>query len=320
MIFYRAIEFSKLQYLLKKEAQLVWLMNDLKYRSPPKVNWWMEDNDTTVATRRELISSIVSSSKEEFFEFSAEYNSINGGRFNPQQSFGALYASNHPLVAALEVLYHQFESAYSGYKQTNKNKTSHTTNFNRAVPNKVEVKIVVFEFETKKIKKFYKLNEDHEKLQSDCGNHGFKRYVNNKFDRDFIFGNDYLISQILGCSIHSMAGYSGIEVPSARIDFEIQDNKKERIRNYVIPEKDIFEFDFDFTGRFNDFHLEIDCQENQSKRHDVLLRLDGDDYIFELQTFPDRKKDLENQIKSFVHVTTNVGEKKLREVVTQKYK
>jgi hypothetical protein len=321
MKLYRAIEFSKIQYLLDTKAHLFWIEKELGFVSDKKVNWWMEDDPKTVKDRYALISSVMKNSKDKFFEISAEFNSINGGRFNPRQSFGALYSSNHQLVAALEVLYHQFESIYGDFRSSSKNKARIHTNFNRPINDKVEVKIVVFEFNVQNENaNFYRLNSNQDDLEKDCSDHGFDRYLTTTFDRDFIFGNDYFISQVLGCSIHSKNSYHGISVPSARIDFSMQDDFSPPIRNIVIPERAIEECDFKFTKRFQEFHFEVECDQNANGRHNVLLILKGTRYIFEIQTFPERKTDKERQIKCFEHITENIGERKLREVVTQKFK
>lgn len=320
MRYYRALEFSKLQYLLEPKAHLFWIQNELNFSSKDKVNWWMEDDKKTVVARNALASSVVKHSKDKFFRISAEFNSINGGRFNPKQSWGALYCSNSHMTAALEVLYHQFNSAYSNYSTSVKNKANIHTNFNRRIADKVEVKIIVFEFEKNSDEHmFYPLNDGQDSLEEDCKSHGFDRYLTSTFDRDFIFGNDYIISQILGCSIHSKAAYCGIQVPSARLNYELQDNVEPKIRNFVIPEKDIPSFNFDFTKKFVEYHFEIFCDFNSNGHHDVLMTVKGQTYKFEIQKFPDRKNDRDKQIKIFEHVTPNIGEKKLREVVTQKY-
>jgi hypothetical protein len=184
---YRAIEFGKLQYLLNDLDMLKWVSFDLDFVDPLTVNWWMDRKAS--ANRNIIMSSIFKNSQAQFFDKSAEFNSLRGGRFNPEKSFGAIYSSSNPFVAALEVLYHQFESIYKLHNILQKNKDQVQTSYNQPLSKKISILVSSFQFKIDVLPlNVFKLNEDLDSLKNLTTGLGFERYIGSEFSRDFIFG------------------------------------------------------------------------------------------------------------------------------------
>lgn len=287
---YRAIEFSKLIWMISDDASLRWNEAHIYHedKSSQESNWWM--NPELKPFIHEMISDIVHHGQDKFFDKSLEFNAMQGGRFNPSRSFGVLYTSSDPLMAALEVLYHQFTSAYPLYKRMNRNSNQFTSSFNMKVPQNLRILIIVFEID---IDDNYCTREvccDIEDLKKDCKTLGFERYIGEKFSRHFIFGNDYEISRILGCYLHS-ANDPSFKVPSARVEFETQDALK--IRNYLVPEKKYDPNKIDLTGRYLEYNAVINLELNQNLGHTVDLEVIGKSFEplkFYLQPTPKNNK------------------------------
>jgi hypothetical protein len=287
---YRAIEFSKLIWMISDDASLRWNEAHIYHENnnPQESNWWM--NPALRPFKHEMISDIVHHGQDKFFDKSLEFNAMQGGRFNPSRSFGVLYTSSDPLMASLEVLYHQFISAYPLYKRMNRNSNQFTSSFNMKVPQHLRILTIVFEIE---IDDNYCLREvccDLEDLKEDCKLLGFERYIGDKFSRNFIFGNDYEISRILGCYLHSNDDPT-YKVPSARVEFETQDALN--IRNYLIPEKRYDPNKIDLTGRYLEFNSVINLEATENIGHDVYLEVIGktvEPLNFFLQPIPHNNK------------------------------
>lgn len=294
---YRAIEFSKLLFMISDDATLRWNTARLNHSSSADIgsNWWMHNSFRPF--KHEMISDVVHYGQDKFFDKSLEFNAMQGGRFNPSRSFGVLYTSSNPFMAALEVLYHQFISAYPLYKRMNSSSDQFTSSFNVPVPQHLRILIVVFEID---IADEYCNREvccDLGNLKDDCKSLGFERYIGDKFTRDFIFGNDYEISRILGCYLHTNADPS-YKVPSARVDFEIQDILD--IRNYLIPEKRYDPDKIDLTGRYLEYNAEINLDIENEKGHDVKVDIIGKStktVNFKLQPIPHKNKPREQFIR-----------------------
>lgn len=322
MKLYRSLEFSKLQFLLDENQYIFWIENDLNFNHVNSMNWWLDrKNKKTQINRKKVISTISKNPSESFFNKSAEYNSIYGGRFNPVKSFGGVYCANSPFMSSLEVLYHYIENSLNTLKPISKNKSSVQTILNSRLSNKIEVVVVAYEMECNDEVGFFSLNDSSEDLSKLCESVGFSRYVTDNFDRSFIFGNDYEISRIIGCHLHTLEN-SGFRVPSARIDFDVQDIVK--ARNYFIPEKNIKNMELALTGNFKEFWYTFSLDVNDDGHFEIKVEVDNGDNIihrdFRLEPIPNKKNESKKQIISYEHkVNEDNIKKNLREVHTQKF-
>ncbi|KIC92646.1 RES family NAD+ phosphorylase, partial [Flavihumibacter solisilvae] len=165
---YRAIEFSKLIWMISDDASLSWNTAHRNHISGDRLvpNWWM--TDVLSPFKHEMISDVVFNGQDKFFEKSLEFNAMQGGRFNPSRSFGVLYTSSDPLMASLEVLYHQFISAYPLYKRMSSNRDQFTSSFNMNIPQHLEVLIVAFEIEIADEYCQREVNCEIEHIKADC--------------------------------------------------------------------------------------------------------------------------------------------------------
>lgn len=318
MKFYRALEFNKLQFLLNEDQYMYWIQKDLEFNDETLMNWWLANGKEVALDRKKVISTIAKNPNEVFFQKSAEFNSVFGGRFNPTKSFGGIYCSNSPFMGALEVLYHYIKGSHETLKPISKNKSSVQTIMNNRFKNKLEVIVVAFEFECSSGCKFEMINEDVPSLKKLCQSIGFERYFANNFDRNFIFGNDYEISRHIGCYLHTKNS-SGFSVPSARIDFDIQDELKKR--NFFIPEKEIQNLELSLTGHFKEFKFSFTLEPNDDWLYDICLYKDCGVEVaqeFHLQPTPTKSRDPFQQIISYEH-NVNIDVRNLREVHTQQF-
>jgi hypothetical protein len=286
---YRCVEFSKLVFMVSDDASLIWNQaqsdhtgNDDQQGS----NWWL--NPIYNGLRESVIADVIYQGQDKFFDKSLEYNAMQGGRFNPSRSFGVLYTSSNTLIAALEVLYHQFVSAYPLYKRMNSSSGLLTSAFNINPPRILDILLVVFEIEIPDNLCQKDLCGDIESLKGDCKSIGFERYLGESFNRNFLFGNDYEISRIVGCFLHSKDDPS-YRVPSARIDFDIQDELN--IRNYLIPERQYKPEEIDLTGNYKKYRARVTLDKNDNNVHDVEMEIIGEtkrSTSFNLQPIPQR--------------------------------
>jgi len=250
-------------------------------------NWWM--NPEYAEDRRKVAAHVCREKGEKFFETSFQYNAMQGGRFNPSKSFGVLYCASEPAMAAFEVLFHLFADSQPVYLGMSKSSPKISGTFNAKVPDKIQVIIPVFEISLKTDCEPYSLCDSVEALKADCKSVGFRRYLGPEFTRDFIFGNDYEISRILGCHLHTKIK-STFSVPSARIDFDLQD--KMAFRNLIVPEKDLNHLEPKLTGNFIEFRCEISMEASGSKGHKVKVECFGKSEAsceFYLQCTPTKK-------------------------------
>lgn len=326
MKLYRSIEFSKLQFLLTDQQYYHWITQDLNFEDPYRVNWWLDHKreEETRSERQKIISTIAKNENSIFFNKSAEYNSVTGGRFNPARSFGGVYCANSPLMSALEVLYHYITNTLETISPVSKNRSAVQASYNSRIGTKLDVVIASFEFELKKDvdfgNSFYNLNDAGsdgiEDLKKLCCDLGFERYLSDHFDRDFIFGNNYEISHILGCHLHSF-DKNGFKVPSARLDYNIQDSLE--LRNLFIPEKVLSDIKPELTGKFIEYEFQFEVQLNENNKYEIFISNLGSEFNFQLEMSPVRNSVVaKNQIKSYEH-NVKADNKKLREVYLQRF-
>lgn len=207
-----------------------------------------------------MIKNIISDS-DEFFDKSADFNSKVGGRFNPAKSYGAIYTSSSPTLSMLEVLYHVFDSSLGLYKSIKKSSDKLTSSFNVPVPEKIEVLIVALELDIKESFKTVNLCRDSSSFKVLCEDLGFYRYIDGGFNEDFIFGNDYEITNIMGCYYHRQKN-TALKSPSARVDIKHQKNDR---YNMILPEKLSSELAPNLTGNFREYICSMDMKEEHEK-------------------------------------------------------
>lgn len=313
MKLYRSIEFSRLTFLIDEDHKFAWEeLVELAKEDDNYSNWWLKSNNKLKT--HQMLKNVISNSNE-FFEKSADFNSKIGGRFNPAKSFGAIYTSSCPTLSMLEVLYHVFSSSLGLYNNLKKSSDKLTSSFNVPVPEKIEVLITALELETddSELKTLCKNKELFKKL---CTDLGFNRYIDILFDEDFIFGNDYEITNIIGCHIHSTEN-KPIKVPSARVTLDNQDNGK---FNVVIPEKLVDELNPKLTGNFREYVCVMDMNEEDGEHHISITAKGSNEREANicLQSKPSRKN---RRIKEFSQVDDSGENKKRysREVHLQRF-
>lgn len=315
-LLYRALEFGKLQFLLDEDQYVFWIDKDLAL-DDESINWWLEEGSHL--DRQKVISTVIQNPSDKFFKKSAEFNSIHGGRFNPSKSFGGIYAANSPFVSALEVLFHHFDSTQKLIKPISKKMSAVQAAFNKRLHEMLSVNIVAFELSVDDDLDFFALNEEKDSLQGLCSSLGFDRYFTDSFDRNFIFGNDYEISRIIGCHLHSRDSV-GLTVPSARVDFDAQDSLQ--LRNYFIPEKSLNTLDLRLTERYVEYFFTFSIEPCDDGSYDIRLVVNNNPastFEFNLEPMPNKKQDPRKQIISYEHSTTVETRNNLREVHLQRF-
>lgn len=317
MKIYRAIEFSQLIWLSTAYATLEWESLSLNGNGS-KENWWfLKEN---IETRRQIIKDICENSNESFFQKSLDYNAMQGGRFNPSKSFGVIYTSSNPLVSTLEVLFHKFNGALPMYSKMRKENKKFISSFNVNIPEKLDTLIISFEIEIDDDLCSVEICDNESNLKSICEKIGFERYIGDNFSRDFIFGNDYEISRLIGSYMHT-SNDATFKVPSARIDYVTQDENF--IRNYIIPEKNYSSDKIRLTGNFYEYRCNIDLEKSDNKHSVRVLAIGKDteeELYFSLDPVPS-KRYTKDQFIRYVPNTENPQDRKnyYREVELQKF-
>lgn len=314
MKLYRSIEFSRLTFLIDNHHNEKW--KDLEENADldkTYSNWWLKDNNEQ--TRHQMIKNIVSGN-DAFFDKSSDFNSKVGGRFNPAKSYGAIYTSSSPTLSMLEVLYHVFDSSLGLYKNLKQSSDKLTSTFNVPVPKKIKVLIVALELEVEEPKKIVNLYENKDYFEKLCRDLGFSRYIDENFNADFIFGNAYEITNIMGCHFHSHDN-TVLRAPSARVNLELQGSER---FNLILPEKLISQLQPQLTGNFREYICSMDMNENGGK-HAISLRAIGNTETKEtiyLQNKPTRKN---KRIVEFSQIDDSGENKKKfsREVQLQRF-
>jgi hypothetical protein len=273
MKIYRAIEFGKLVYLADEKTTALWnsfTSGQAKHENKQQ-NWWL--NSAFRKQRRIIASEICRRGQEAFFGRSLEYNAMQGGRFNPEKSFGMLYTASSPSVAAMEVIYHLFIDGHPAYRGMKKSRSSLNSCWNMSIPDKAEMLVTVFEIELEDGENFCQECNNEEALRQLCEKVGFRRYLGNNFNRDFIFGNDYEISRILGCHIHTRDD-PAFKVASARLSYELQDELE--LCNVIVPERDLLRRKPKLTGRFREYWCTIEAEPSSDRGHSITMKSSGE--------------------------------------------
>lgn len=267
MKLYRSIEFSRLTFLIDEHHNELW--SELAEKASKKTNysnWWLQKKNNL--PRHQMVKNIVSDS-DAFFDKSADFNSKVGGRFNPAKSFGAIYTSACPTLSMLEVLYHVFDSSLDLYKSLKRSSDKLTTTFNVPVPETIEVLIVALELEINE-PNIVNLCKDMAFFKRLCKQLGFYRYMDDNFNEDFIFGNNYEITNIIGCHYHKQRN-TAVRSPSARVDIRHQKNGQ---YNLILPERLAKTNKPMLTGNFREYICSMDMNEVGGK-HAISVQATG---------------------------------------------
>jgi hypothetical protein len=260
MKLYRAIEFSKLIFMLSSYGK------DESNRCNKKFiddklngkNWWL--NNSFNQNVQHLIADVVANGHKNFFQKSLTYNSIVGGRYNPANSFGILYTASNPALAALEVIYHIFDSKKKFLKTAQQNKSIYEDVFNSDHPSTTRHLLVIFELEIESPN----LSDCRgDKAVKDlCERIGFGRYTaDSGFDEDFIFGNNYEVSRLAGNYLNTLDAHNCYQFRSARIPNEAENHD---YFNVIIPERFIEDLNPQLTGHYFLADTGIDIAESEN--------------------------------------------------------
>jgi hypothetical protein len=133
-------------------------------------------------------------------------------------------------------------------------------------------------------------------------------------------GNDYEIAQIIGCNFHTKLDFDVLSVPSARIDFPLQD-KGDAIRNYIIPESRLKKLEPALKESYFEYRFEIEMDINSDGLYQVNVEVNDipKGSVF-LEPVPSKLNEFsKKQIKIYEHLTDLGLPRKLREVHTQKF-
>lgn len=319
---YRSVDFSKLIFLQDEIGRVRWnkYHQEKKEKDSDGFNWWYDKDYIT--QRRELISRIFSAEGQNlFFNKSVVHNSLQGGRFNPAKSFGGIYMASSHFVSCTEVLFHTFFDSYPIYKGLEKNESKITSCFDIRIPDRIRSLIITFEIEIEDDAPIHAINHCKPTLKDECSKIGFSRYIGDNFDRNFIFGNDYEISRILGCYFFTKET-STFTVPSARLDLDIQDELN--LRNVFLPEKDLNIYNPKLTGNFYEFQCEVDMVPDASKRHEVGITCIGSNnerhYKFHIEEIPGKQISRSSIIYKPNGVSTSEQKLYSRRVDIQKFR
>lgn len=290
MKLYRAIEFSKLSFMLSAYGSNEWTKAAETFKNKKNkknTNWWF---DPKRASQIEyIIADVIANGKDSFFQSSMTFNSIVGGRFNPPNSFGIMYTASNPLLAALEVLFHIYNNKRKFLAHTAKNSHDFSLTFDEDSPKKAKNLIAVFTIDTGE--NIHLEDYTQSKLLEDtCAKIGFKRYTNHEdYDDDFIFGNNYEISRILGCFLHTHESNKAFKFKSARID---NSQVYGDFFNVIFPETYLNEDDLRLLPEYYLIETTL-AVEDSDGMHTVNLSLKGRERIdakIYLEKYLDEKK------------------------------
>lgn len=245
-------------------------VEDFKEERTKKTNWWFSDK---YQDRIEyIIADIISNGQESFFQRSLTYNSVVGGRYNPPNSFGVLYTANNPTLAALEVLYHIYDGKKKYLKNMAKSAEDFSSTFDEVSPQVAKNLIAIFEIEVLDTSIQTEDCTDKEKIKQLISTVGFNRYTDHPdFDDNFIFGNTYEISRILGCHLNTSENCKAYSFKSARIENCAENNGS---YNVIFPERFVNN-QFTLTKNYYLVESSMNIQEIQGM-HEIDLNIRGE--------------------------------------------
>lgn len=290
MKLYRAIEFSKLSFMLSSYGSIEWNQALETYKSTPSqyTNWWFEDHLQNNV--KYIIADVIANGKEAFFKNSMTFNSTVGGRYNPPNSFGIMYTASNPALAALEVLYHINDSNKKFHNNTARTRENFEREYNIRAPKESTNLIVVFTIDVDPNFEIVDYTNS-ESIKQACSRIGFNRYTEHEdYDDNFIFGNNYEVSRILGCYLNShYESKAAFKFNSARI---VNNESTLEHHNVIFPETFIGDNDLRLS---NEYYLietktSIDVFNNL---HKVKLGINGQSSIrgnISLEKYMDEKK------------------------------
>jgi len=318
MKLYRSIDFSRLIFLIDDLHRELFNRSLTEFsKKRPIGNFWL---DKSYDNQKYLIIKNVIENGDVFLKKSFDFNSKIGGRFNPSRSFGSLYCSSQPTLSALESLYHIFERSRGIYKQLQNSSDRLANTFNVQLPKVATSLIVSFEMEIDESIPISSTCMKTNDLKRFCNDIGFARYIDGKFDENFIFGNDYEISNIIGCYFHNTTKKT-VEYPSARIP--IDDPLFRRLSNFSIPENVLEENHISLTGNFKEYICEISLDEAVlGYPVKITTGLPANSITEEIYLQPWPLKKHKNQVKTYTQINEKnpqEREKYSREVRIQKF-
>lgn len=320
MKLYRAIEFSKLAFMLSPYGREEWNQCNEEFisRKLEGKNWWL--HSYFESRIKDLIADVVANGHKNFFQKSLTYNSISGGRFNPSNSFGILYTSTNPAVAILEVLFHIFDSKKKFLKSANTNKAVYSDLFNEDHPSIAKHLIIVFGFEVQ--------GEnpgdfrDDKSISGLCERIGFDRYTADaSFDGDFIFGNSYEISRLVGTFLNTREDFNCYRFRSARI---IDEEHYRDFYNLIVPEKFIEDLNPRLSGQYFISETGINIADHEG-HHEISIRVKGQedkDFLLKLEKAPDKRGGRDLRYKTYRPILPEEFQPNLntRYVIHQRFK
>lgn len=276
MKLYRAIEFSKLSFMLSDYGIEEWnnTIEEFKQDETKKTNWWFSEKHQDKIEF--IIADIISNGQQAFFQKSLTYNSVVGGRYNPPNSFGVLYSANNPALAALEVLYHIYDSKKKYLNDMAKSSENYSATFDEVSPQLAKNLIVIFELDINDANFNIQPCITTKKVQELISKVGFSRYTEHEdFNENFIFGNTYEISRILGCYLNTTQENTAYRFKSARLENTMENSNS---NNVIFPEKFVNDHDFKLTRNYYLVESSMNIQEFNGM-HEIDLVIRGENEI-----------------------------------------
>jgi hypothetical protein len=210
MNIFRALNFRNLVYMIDPDLRRQWK----DAQKPSSENWWFSDRHRDL--KRRIVNYVIQKGVEPFVEESLYYTALTGGRWNLPRSHGILYCSENPLLSCLEVAYHELMGGLPHLRRMKRIEDKIRTSMNVTVPEELRFLIVVFVIELSGKVKETELDKDVKSIKSICNQAGFGNYTGHReFDKEFLFGNEYTVTQMIGAVIHGQRS-DLIRVQSAR--------------------------------------------------------------------------------------------------------
>jgi len=216
MRIYRALNFRSFIHLVDADLTDQWN----RAEGDSSQNWWFSGKYRGL--KEEVINHVIQMGTEAIVEESLYFTSLGGGRWNLPKSHGILYCSENPLLSCLEVAYHNLMEGLPYLRQLKNIEDRIRTSINLSVPDEMRFLIVVLVFNLRDDEKLREIDTSLGRVKSVCDNAGFRNYTGSPgFDENFIFGNDYSVTQTIGAMLYGQNSRL-IGVRSARTDHPIR--------------------------------------------------------------------------------------------------
>lgn len=183
-------------------------------------NWWFSTKNQGL--KKQVTSYVIQSGAKAFVDESLYFTSLKGGRWNLPKSHGVLYCSENPLLSCLEVAYHDLVEGLPHLRRMKNIEDKIRTSINVRVPDELRFLIVVLVLELDEGLKEVVIGQDVKAVKRICNRAGFANYTRHKkFDSDFLFGNEYMVTQTIGAVMYGQ-GTRLLKVQSARTTEDIK--------------------------------------------------------------------------------------------------